>query len=230
MENSASPKKRSRLWWAFWLFIPVLAATVVGVALVLWSLKSEPAYYREAREKLTNPVVRKAAAQQFQQKTEELLEAVRRDDTWTEEFTDEQINSWLIDELPQRTGGGFPSEFRDPLISFQQGTVQLGCRVQSDQFSGVVSIQAKPALLGGRELELEVTSIQAGSLPLPATRLLREVVKQLQGREVPIRWNGDESSNRLVLSLPQSAQELNEIAITELTITPGRLTLRGARK
>jgi len=222
-----SPRKRRRLWWVFWLFLPLLAVAILGTAFVLWSLKHEPEFYSAARAQLKDPQVRKTAVVQFEARTGELIESIRAKKPWQQEFTQDQINSWLIDELPKRTNRSLPKEVRDPLMEFKPQTVRVGCYVDTEQYRGVVSIEAKPTLIDGRTLSLEVTSIQAGSLSVPAASLIQTAVEKLHAQNVPIEWAGDSEHNIVHITLPESVTELKGIELKGVTVSEGTLTLEG---
>ncbi|MEZ6055815.1 MAG: hypothetical protein R3C01_03830 [Planctomycetaceae bacterium] len=204
----------------------ILGITIIGIALVFWSLKSEPTYYREARLKLADPVVRKAAAEEFEQKAEVLEQTTRKVGDWSEAFTEEEINAYLMEEVFSE--GKAKKPVRDPLIAFEEGVVRLGCYVETDYYTGVISVQTRPELLNEREIRLEVVDVQAGALSLPASRLLKEAVDRMQNGDFPLRWDGDSDSNSLILSLPEPRHGARPIQLTELKVTPGQVTLSGS--
>ena len=221
------PKRRRRLWWLFWLFVPVLAVVIIGVALVFWMIRREPEFYRTARANLEDVTVREAAANEFEQKMTDLIEDIRKEKSWHKEFRQDEVNAWLIDELPNKKN--LPKQLRDPLVEFDTDTVRIGCYVETEMYTGMVSVSTKPTLVDEHSLMLEVESIQAGSLSVPASSLLQQAVQYLASHGAPIAWSGDEEHDRVTITFESTSSEVEGVRVTAVTLTKGLLRLEGVR-
>lgn len=169
------PPRRWMRW--LWLLLPVLAMTVFGVGYLLLAIRREPQFYRESRAALQDAGVRKVAVEEFTSRTEELAAATRQPAEWRIEFTERQINAWLLEELPKHMRPRDQELLREPLVDLQPNLIRLGAKVTTAQYEGLLSLDVQPTVLEDESLSLVVTSIRAGDLPIPAGRLIGEALR-----------------------------------------------------
>ncbi len=218
---------RKRLWvWLFWLLIVALLAVILGLTLVLLALRKEPEFYRTARQQLADSKLQQAAAEEFQHQAEELAKSIEAKKPWQIQFSQQQINAWLIKESSQGRSPSWPSEIREPLVDLNDGLVRIGCRLEHSEYSGIVSLTLKPTLEPGNLLTLEVIQIQAGALPVPAHRLLKQLIEQAQAAGIAIVPH-DDSSTAIQADLTEIFPELGNVRLQELTISQGLLSISG---
>lgn len=226
--TDSSPPQGRWVRWMLWLILPLVIGGVLGVVLMLQSIQSEPEFYQRAAQQLADPVVRRAAAAEFQQRRAELQTAVRRSSEWSVTFTQPQINAWLADEFPRNRGAGPPGATDAPLVELQAGAMLIGSRVEIERFRGVVSISLRPRLGDDATLILEIESIRAGDVPLPPGRWLDSARLQLASRSGVQLVESPQL--QIVLSLSKLDPSLRGVTITGFEVSPDGLKLSGRRR
>jgi uncharacterized protein YpmS len=209
-----------------WLLLPVLAATVLGVGYVLIALRREPEFYRVTRAALQNETVRATAAAEFTAQTEELATAVETRADWTVEFTEQQINAWLMQEYSRRANERSRSLVRNPLVDLEPGRFRIGAQVDAEQFSGLVSLDVAPHLEADETLVLDVNSIRVGDLPIPASRLIAEVSRHIDQSDWRVTIE-TEPSLRVVIPLRELGRSARKLKLTKVDLQVDRITLGG---
>lgn len=174
-----------RLLWIV-AILAVLVAVFAGST--WWASKQVPDFYAQALAGELQREERKAAAKQFVRQTLRIVEDVEFSDRWSEEFRQDQINSWLAEELHQKYPELVPDGVRDPRVGLHDETISLGFQFESESWEGVVSIRVRPWITEPNEMAIEILSIRAGLVPIPLDELLREVASEIETEGFPIRW------------------------------------------
>lgn len=221
------PRKR-RWHWILWLVLPVLLATVTGAMLVLSALRSEPAFYQAARTAVQDTAVRRQAADRFEEKRTEFVHSIEQKDAWEHEFTQDEINAWLIEELPATDTVTLPKGISEPLVQLASGVMQLGCRVETKQYRGVLSILLAPQVEEDGDVVLTVQQVKAGEMEVPAKQLLDQVSTSLSKTKLPIEFQRGEDE-KIVVDLKQAAPDWQGVQLTSITVTDGKVTFQGRR-
>ena len=132
-------KKRIGLIW-------LCAVLLVGggCGTVLWALLETPPFYREVVDSQPNRVAREKAAKKFVQHTIQLADDVKHADAWSVEFTQEQVNGWLAEELEQKYDELVPEGVRQPRVQFDEGLFRIGFLYEREHWGGVVSLSLRP--------------------------------------------------------------------------------------
>jgi hypothetical protein len=176
---------RRKVLWFLAIGIVLLAGTA---GTLFWASKQVPDFYAEAMAAEIAPAVRQEAAKEFVQRTLRIVEDVEHSDRWAEEFTQEQINSWLIEELHQNYPELVPEGVTDPRVGLHDGVISLGFQYDGEAWAGVVSIRVRPWVPEPNRLAIEVLSIRAGLVPMPLDELLHEVAREVETEGLPISW------------------------------------------
>jgi hypothetical protein len=223
------PAARTRRRWFSWpwVLLAILCVAVLGVGYVLVALKQEPEFYRISRTRLADPAVRTAAVEEFTAQAEELEQAVTREAAWRVEFTEDQINAWLLDELPRRIRERDRRFVQDPLVDLSAGTVQIGARIDAPDYRGVVSVAVKPTIEPDSKLLVEIEAIRAGQLTIPAIRWLGQFRKQLEESGWPVEIVS-ESPLQLRVDLRAIGPAWKALDVAELSIENDKLALAGS--
>lgn len=227
-DTPASPTPRRRRWlWLLLILFPIaILLAIAGV--VLNSLRQEPRFYVQARTSIANPERRREVKAAFEEKTGQLAESLKEAPAWRQEFTQDEINAWLTDSLPQTEGVKLPEEITKPLVQFASGVVQIGCRVDTEQYRGVLSIALRPRL-EDRSLVLVIDEVRAGGLEVPAHQLLDQVSRSLAKSKLPIQLERGEE-DRLRIDLTQAEGDWRDVVLSSVSVEEGRLTLEGRRE
>jgi hypothetical protein len=207
--------------------LALLALVAVGLVFVLLRLRQEPEFYRRSRAELADPAVRTAAAETFQVRAEELHEAVEHDEPFRIEFTEQQINAWLLEELPRQRSYRRIAAVSDPLLELREGLVQLGARVESDGLHGIVSVEVRPRLAADGSLLLELGEVRAGEWSVPAERWLGGFRRQIEQRGWPVEIVSEDPL-LVRVSVRRFGPAWRSLQIDAIEVSEGLLTLVGA--
>jgi hypothetical protein len=221
-EENLAPDSSPRPW-PCWLALLLMLA-VGGLWWLYTSTREEPEFYRAARVRLADARLRQQAASQLAERAEQLAEDIQTQDEWEQEFTQRQINSWLIEELPRQAR--LPKGLQNPLIELGTGLIQIGCWIESPKYKGVVSVALRPSVQSSATLAFDVESIHAGKVPVPPAEILSQFSRSLERQGLPVEIDST-NGERILVDLREAAPQLDEVVLTDLEITPQRVAIRG---
>lgn len=217
--------------------------TVVGVILALlivlgvlagggyWSIHQPPAFYAEEIRKPVDPVQRKQAAKKFVQATLQLVEDIQHETSWAEHFSQDQINAWLAEELPQKYPGWIPEGTSDPRVKLEQGAIELAFKSDDPRFKGIISGRFEPFVAGPNQLGIRIRRIRLGLVPLPIDQVLEQiqgpVAEAVADADMTMRWQQIDGDDVLVLELKT---EDSRPVLEAIQVEPGQLAISGSRR
>lgn len=211
-----------RRWWFVLGAISAVGALICGIALALWYT---PAFYIETREADSQVVVREQQAKEFAQRATQLDGAIRNDEQWSGEFSQDQINGFLAHELPLKFSEWLPTKMSDPRVRLTAGEIDIAFRYQRGWWRGTVHAQVRPHVLSPRQLALEIKTIRAGAIPIPAAQPLDEIVSEMRKAGWQVQWRPAKDGELLVIDLrPEVA---SQVSLDGLDIQPGVLRFAG---
>ena len=228
--DTASPERPERRWWRWlvWLLLPLLIGTVLGVGYLRVALRKEPEFYRRATEQLADETARQAAVDEFERRAQSVAEAVKKKETWRETFTQTQLNAWLAEEYPRRAGRELPPGVSPPLLELDEGTIRIGSKVETDQYRGIVSVHLRATLEGDERIVLDVQSVRAGEVPIPAGRWISQIRKKVA--DAPGVRLEETPHLRLIISVRDLHSSLADLDLTELTVSSEGIDIAGTRR
>ncbi|MFH5803636.1 hypothetical protein [Alienimonas sp. DA493] len=211
------------------------ALTVAGLA--VWYLADgTPDFYAEALE-ATPPAVQREQAEAFEDRTVELARDLEYGASWEQRFTQDEVNGWLAEGLPERFGEQIPNGVSDPRVDFTRpGLVRLGFRLTSSKFDGVVSLALRPEMRGPNRVALHVEGLMAGLFPLDPAAFAPQVSKFLEKYDVRHEWDlapgpegdaGEYVPPTLIVTL--NPRDANQAVLEEVEIDDGAVRVAGTR-
>ena len=203
-------------------------ATVIGT--VVWALLQSPHFYEVAIREQADPVVRKKAAKRFVQRTLRLVDEIKTADHWSEEFTEQQINAWLAEELHQKFAEWVPPGVSDPRVKLTKQSIHLGFRYKDAKWNGVVSLRLKPWVTEPNQLAIQVESIRAGLVPIPLEDVLQEVAKRFKKNDkdqVLIEWKQLDGKDVAIVRLAKEQPE--QPVLEAVDVKKGAVRISGSR-
>lgn len=203
----------------------LLGAVGVGV---YWALKHVPEFYEQALAEKIDPVVRKAAAKQFVQTTLRLVDRIQNEDTWSEEFQQTQINSWLAEELHQKYEEVVPPGITQPRVRIKKGTVLVGFRYADDTFQGVVSVRLRPWVPSPNRLAIEIESVRAGVVPIPLQDVIDEVTATFETEGWHVEWQQANGNDVLIVHLDSGGKD-DQPTLERIDVVEGAVRVFGRR-
>lgn len=210
--------------WLRWFSVGILVI-ILAVAGLLWSLARPPAFYAEEMARTVAPEVRLEQAKVVEQRTERVVESVKRGTAVVEKYEQEQLNNWLAQEVNTRSRDAIPAQIHDPRIRLGQGEVEIVFRAEDPRtkVKTYVSVLARPEVTPPARLKVEILEVRAGALPLPMDKMLDEISGRLKKRG----WNVavSKSDGHDVVTIDFSAHLKKGAQIKSLQIDPGVITL-----
>ena len=197
----------------------VLITVGIGGGIWLWWATSQsPEFYRVADQQLVHPVVRKEAAKQFVEQSQRLVQDVQSSSSWSQEFTDSQINAWLAEDFPRDYSEWMPPEVSQPRVQIRGDGIRLGLRIdEPGQWSGVISLQVKISVAAPNQLAIQLQSIRAGLVPVPIKAIIDQVTAQAEENGVRIKWKKVGDDDVAIVSLIHEGEDAPQLEAVELT-------------
>ncbi|MDA1016517.1 MAG: hypothetical protein O3A00_18935 [Planctomycetota bacterium] len=183
---------RKRLLYAFLGLIVGIAATLGGL---YWAVQHVPEFYADILNEDLAPAERQREAKVLVSQTKKLVEQLEFVDTWTHELTQNQVNSWIIEELPKHHADAIPPGVREPRVRFVDQSVQLGFRIERSGLSGVVTLQVRPTVNRPNEIDFEIDWVNAGLLPVPIKQLVSDAVAKYRSDRWSLAWGTSADGN-----------------------------------
>lgn len=214
----------------------IVAALAAGLLLVggaFWLLQHQPAFYRAALHNPAPPETRREQAKQFVQDAVQLVNGVRNEETWAQEFSDQSVNAWLADELPVKYPKWLPKGVVDPRVRFEQDSLRLAFRTGTGLWSKTISARLKVWVAGPNELALEIESLNAGLVPIPIDDVVSDLIDSLNKEGWRIEWREAHGRDVLVVALgtePSEGDDPRQAVVESVELDRGRLSVTGGRR
>lgn len=166
----------------------LLAAALGGAAILIGLVRHEPAQY------VRPPIAEGAAdiqlrSNEFLGKLSGLVTSIHSEREWGEQFSDEQINSYLEEEFI-RSGQRLPDGISKPRVIFATDHIRLAFRYGSGAWSTVISVNLRVWLpkCEPNVVALELEGFHAGALPISAQSLLERVAEVARQNGIDVSW------------------------------------------
>ncbi len=204
----------------------LLATVAIAIGTSLWWATSQsPEFYRVANQQLVNPVVRKEAAKLFVEQSKQLVQDIQTSSSWSQEFTDAQINAWLAEDFPREHAEWIPPEVSQPRVQIRRDGIRLGLRIdEPGQWSGVVSLHAKVSVSAPNQLAIQLQSIKAGLVPVPIKAIIEQITEQAAQNGVRIEWRRVGEDDVAIVSLIHEGEDAPQLEAVELSAGLIRVT------
>lgn len=217
---------RRWIWKVASVFLAVALLLSGGAGWLYWESRQVPDFY-EAAVRQSQPIpaeeLRKTVAR-VTRETQEVLERRPGDEqAWDLEITPEELNAWLVEELPGLIGSEWPEALKEPRVAFEENRVLVGAVVTVPAWQGVASLSLRPMLNPPRTVLLEIESFKIGKVSVPLERLVAEI-PQLE-KSPHLQKNA--KSGKYVLRVPLDSTQTKSLQMETLDVTPMRLRVTG---
>jgi hypothetical protein len=220
--------RRKPLLVALGLFV-FLAGTACGTMVIL--VRHEPAFYHEAA--IPPGAYREKQSKEFWSKLNNLTNSIiNNDPKWSEEFTADQINSYLGEDfLHPRNGANetmLPEGFHAPRVAIEDGKIRLAFRYGTGTWSTIVSVDLHVWLVAKQLncVAIELQGFHAGSLPITPQSLLEYISEAVRPMSIEINWYRHHGNPVALLRL-QADQTQPTIQLSRLQVSQGKLLIAG---
>ncbi len=232
--ETANAKKSSRSSLRFWgrLVAVVLAVTLAVGGMVsywaVWQSRQVPDFYKRAFNQSDQAM--QVARNQLQFDVEQLQSDLSRRGSWNASFSEDEINAWLSDQLPERFDRLSKRGVREPAIAIEDGQILAAVRYQSSRWDTVVSCRLSVEMTEEPNLlAIHLSDLKAGALPLPLEPFVRRISREAALGDLDIRWDFTEDGPIALVHIPPEDPHyaFAPLVIELVSLTAGRLRLSG---
>lgn len=211
-----------------YIAIALLLTVAGGAGSIYWAAVQVPDFYQQALTEQPDPVVRKAEAKRFVQRTLRLVDDIKHSDSWSEEFEQQQINSWLAEELHRKYADAVPKGVSEPRVNLVDGVIEIGFHYRHKDWSGIVSLRLRPWVPEENQLALEIESIKAGLVPIPLDDVIKELSAKFNADSWKLEWS--QSNGNDVLIVHFESEKEDEPVLTGVQVEEGVVRVAGERR
>jgi hypothetical protein len=217
-------------WIRLMAIIAALLMAIGSIAAVwLWrTTRYVPEFY-EAAVQASPPNV-PAEVEGLREEFSHLRGDASRPGSWNAEFTDDQINAWLIQQLMVDYPSLLPQGVSDPRVVIRDGRLLAAARFRNEHFDTVVSVELTAELTPQPNvLAVRFMNLKAGALPLPIGRLIDGLTREAAKRSLDIRWQSDDTGNVALVTIPSDHPKYphKPVIVESIRFAEGTLIIEG---
>lgn len=220
------------MWrWTKRITIALMVLLAIGAGFLYWAhrqTKQIPDFYTEAIAKMPEQTVQ--ASKQLTADVERLQSEAARAGSWRAKFSDEQINAWLLEELPKKFPQLLQKGVSDPRIVIRDGHMLVAAKYKNNRFDTVVSCQIAVELTEqANMLAIHITNVKAGALPVPFQQFISKISKEAAKGEVEIQWDMTDEGPVALVSVPSEHPKyvISPVIVESLQMNDGTLVVSG---
>ncbi|WP_197454421.1 hypothetical protein Pla52nx_006339 [Stieleria varia] len=204
---------------------------IVGAGVLYWAHRQTqqvPDFYAEAIERM--PVETAEASSELTANVEELQSQAAKSGSWRAKFSDEQINAWLLEELPRKFPILLTRGVSDPRILIRDDHMLVAAKYQNRKIDTVVSFQVSVKLTEHANLlAVQISNLRAGALPLPMQRFLDNITNEAAKGDVDVKWDLTDEGPVALISVPRDHPKyvVSPVVVESVQMTDGILSVAG---
>jgi HAMP domain-containing protein len=213
-----------------------IALVVVGVVSLMaaarWAIQKTrevPDFYLQAEARMPSDLI--GASNQLEFEVQELTDSVSQLGSWRAVFSEEQINAWLVHQLPLEFSKVLPAGVCDPRVVIENGKVLAAARYKHSQIDTVVSFELCLQLTHEPNvLAVEIRNLRAGALPLPLNRFLNQITRRAARDSLVVSWdNNDQGQPIGLLTVPSEHPKYvcAPVIVESIELAAGHVWLSG---
>ncbi len=201
-------------------------AIVAFVPALFWFLLTlQPNFYRQF--KTVSIAVRQAEAQKFVAQSLQLRNDIRNEPNWEAIFTDQEVNSWLAEDLVTQFADQIPPGVDNPRVSFEKDRLTLAFELDQGPIRSVVWVVAAVKVPEENVLALTIEKVRAGLLPIPVQKLVDKINTYAASRGFEVTWENDSNGPSTAILRYSPQTERSDIVLEKILIRPGEIRLTG---
>jgi hypothetical protein len=208
-----------------WIALGAIVVIVIVAPAALWfSLTRQPEFYRKTS--VIAPERRQAEAKKFEAKSLQLQNDIVNEPRWEAVFTDEQVNSWLAEDLVTHFSDQIPPGVHEPRVLFELDRVLFGFQLDRGPVRSIVSVAGRVRVLGDHEIAITIEHIRAGVVPIPAHQLLEQIADTARAHGLEIQWEKDGDCPMAIVKY-SPYRTRRDITLDRLQVLDGQIRLAG---
>jgi len=212
-------------------FVVLLLVILATTAFVLYrGTQHVPEFYAQALAPTLPPAEQVKLGDEFERETLELHNHATQIGRWEATFTDDEVNAWLANQLPQNYPRALPPGVGSPRVQISPALVQVACRYEGEPFQAVISLAAEVHLTDKpNQVAIRVRSIRAGWVPLPLKQFLDTVTEAARRNGLELVWSQTDGDPVALFQIPSrhAQYQYREIRIDTIEVQDGKLRLGG---
>ncbi len=212
--------------------------TVLTVFLLLigggasWWLVNQTKHVPEFYERATKqrPEQTAEASKRMLADVKQLQEDAAKVGWWKAEFSDDEINAWLAEELPQKFPKLLANGASDPRVEIEDGRILAAVRYKNKRIDTVISCEVEVALTEQPNmLALNITQLKAGALPLPLKKFQTGISKEAATGDIDVQWDASEAGPIALITVPSEHPRyaISPVTVESVKLIDGSLVLSG---
>lgn len=214
-----------RKWKRPALFGSAIAGVVLIVPVAVWvGLTHQPDFYRR---QVTIPVeTRRQDARKFVAQGMRLRNDIMNEPRWEAAFSDQEVNSWLAEDLVTHFADQIPQGVHEPRVVFEPDRATFAFQLDQGPMRSVVWVVVSARVAEQNVLALTIEKIRAGVVPIPAEKLLEPITAHARARGLDIRWEHDGDLPVAMIRYDPNAKR-RDVVLEKLEILDGQIRLSG---
>jgi len=217
--------------WLKRVAVVVFGLCIVVAASTWWALQKTqqvPEFYSRAIRQL--PADIEKASETLEQDVVQLQDAASKMGSWQAAFSEEQINSWFVQQFPKEFPSVLPKGVQDPRIVIEDGKILAAAKYADKRINTVVSFEIRVELTEQPNvLAVRIEKLRAGALPLPVQGFLRGISAEAAKGDIEVVWDTDESGPVALVTVPSEhpRYERSPVIIESVMLQVGKVLLAG---
>ncbi|MCC9600224.1 hypothetical protein LOC67_06600 [Stieleria sp. JC731] len=213
----------------------VCVGLVAAASISAWwgyrQTKKVPEFYQRAistSKTSTAEVVQ--SSEKMQARVEQLQADVEQAGLWEAVFAENQINAWLIDQMPRYFKKLQAKGLQDPQIKIDEGNIIAAAQIKSRRFEGVVSCDLGIQMTDQPNcLAIKINSIYAGALPLPLVSIQDSISKIFAKSSLNLRWDTHDGETVALIDIPQKYEgmDASPVIVEFIELAEGQISFAG---
>ncbi|MDA1049499.1 MAG: hypothetical protein O3C40_03340 [Planctomycetota bacterium] len=188
----------------------------------------EPQFYRQAM--LVESGGYQEAGDALEQSVLDLHNEVRSIGTWEAVFTEEQVNGWLVADLPEKFPSVLPRGTQEPRVAIDAEAIRVACRFDNGKFKSVISMALEVALTTETNtLAIRVSKLRAGALPVPLKQFLDKISVAARRGDIPLEWRQMDGDPVALVTVPVTHEDYahRQVYVDTIELREGEIYLAG---
>lgn len=165
----------------------LVGGSMYGLMVVHQTMNAQPEFYAAKLDQTEATLVEHARALQTQLNS--LANPEHTETNWCATITEDQINGWLMAELPERFPEVLANGMRDPRVVIEPDRLRIACQYRSGNMEAVLTLETE-AFLTNRpnEIGFRILDTRIGSVAGLTEEALRPITNACYRARVRMRW------------------------------------------
>lgn len=217
--------------WIKHISISFTLLAVAGSTATWWAVEQTqyvPEFYTEATNSLPESTVE--ASRHLKAGVEQLQSDAAQIGSWHASFSDDEINAWLVEELPKKFPQLLAKGASEPRIVIENDRLLAAVKYKNRSIDTVISCEFHVELTEQPNmLALRVSQLRAGALPLPLNKFLRGITKEAAKGDIEVRWDVTAAGPVALVTVPSEhpGYVSSPVVVESIKLVEGSLDLSG---